>query len=254
MKNIAYVVNLVRMDRDEGNMINYQKYLQYAILAYRELKFKVIRNVKVLYATPNDAGIIPYPSDFEFYVKIGIQTNCGVYNLSINPNLPLTRKTECGADVSSLVETCSCSEDVWDSINYGFNYMPHWRNGQYVGEMYGRGGGENLLGYFRLDDDYRQFQLSGVPQTELYIEYVSDGSDITDATIIPTSSVQTIRAYIHWQIEEFDKKATAISRQLRKAQYLSDKSDFGIIQNFDGIQAIMDALYLGFKPNKLSGV
>lgn len=254
MKNLGYVVNLVRMDLNEGTTNNFQKFLQYAILGYRELRFKVSRNVKVLYATPNDAMIVPMPQDFETYTKIGIQTNKGIFNLSLNPDLPFSRKTECGADIDAVVATCECSEEQAASYNYGFYYTPHWRNGQYVGEMYGRAGGYNQLGYYRLDYDYRQIQFSGVPKTELYIEYMSSGDDINDSTLIPTSAVQAVRSYVHWQLKEFDSKSSLGERQLKKAQYLSDKSDFGIMENFDGISAFMDAVYTGFKPNKLSGV
>lgn len=248
MKNLIYVVELVRMDLNRYDTFLYQKILQYAILGYRELQLGVNRNVNVMYATPNDAYIIPLPDDFEWYTKIGINLGGKVYTLSLNPNMPLNRKLDdCGQEVSQTISACGCGDTNGMSVfDWGFAFVPHFRSGQYVGEFYGQGGGVNPLGYFRIDETYRQIQFQNVPKTEMYIEYVSTGAT-NGNTLIPSMAVQVIRAYIHWQLLEHKSRTTAVDKQRKQDEYKTQMQEYRIKNLTLTIDDFLDATYLGRK-------
>ena len=71
--------------------------------------------------------------------------------------------------------------------------------------MYSVGGGFNELGYFRLDHEMKQFQFYNIPSSEIVLEYVAD-EDTSGATLIYGKDVEVLRAYMHWQMVNYDRK------------------------------------------------
>lgn len=205
MKNLNYVASLVQMDMEDFTTHKRLKIIQYCIDCYKEvLRYKTDRSVEVAYLQPNDAMNAPWPSDYEYYTKVGINVGGQLVTLTLNNDIPLVRKYECGSEVA---DTSQVNLGVIDPSVFtgGWGYAPHYRAGQFVGEMYSLGGGFNELGYFRVDHKMRQFQFSGVPQTEIVMEYVAD-SKTNGSTLIQYSDVPVIRAYVHWKLMEHDKK------------------------------------------------
>ena len=247
MRNINYVVNLVRLDLGDTSTYRMQKILQYSLLGLRELQLKALPNVEVMYSTPNAANIIPMPINFERYVKIGINLGGRVYTLSLNPDMPLSRKVECGTEVEEALEACACGnlENV-SPAGYGYNFVPHYRAGQYVGEFYGQGGGINDNGYFRLDYVRRQIQFQRLPRTEMYIEYVASG-EMDGSTLIPDLAVAPIRAYVHWQMLEYRTRVSGAEKQAKKDQYYYALTEYKIHRAPLSIDDILDATYIGRK-------
>lgn len=258
--NLNYCVSAVRMDLSKWTTDDFQKILQYAIWGHGQLKLKASEGVSVLYATPNAAYVIPWPADYQYYTKIGINICGRIINLALNPNLPLTRKEDCSGEISAMVTGC-CNQTVnannvndfpLAAANWGYWYAPHWRNGQYVGEFYGRGGGTDPAMYFREDKERRRFVFQNVPRTELYIEYVSN-APAGGHTIINKAAIFPIREYMHWELKRFDKKKWSSADVVEQKQ-LSDKltREFKIDQvlGFSN-NDFLDACYYGFKSNKI---
>jgi hypothetical protein len=132
----------------------------------------------------------------------------------------LPRKTDdCGNTLPTVTQTLEDEIVGQKSLipNYGYYFAMHFRNGQYVGEMYGLGGGFNAA-YFRIDWERRQIAFdSEVPSDEIILEYKSSGIDPSGGTIVPRKTVAALIAYIHWQrIENNDKIAE--SKKARKQQ------------------------------------
>lgn len=250
MKNLFYIQNLVRMDLGDTSMYHAQKVLQYCVDGYRELKMKVDSEVSVLTATPNDANIIPLPDDYVRYTKIATKICGKLFTLSVNPNMPFSRKVECGVDVEEELCACACSgtatPDTLPNIGYGFSFVPHYRAGQYVGEQYGEGGGINGAGYFRVDLQRRQIQIQRLPRTELYIEYVSSGAEVGNI-IVTMLAVKPIRAYVHWQMLEHRARVTAVEKQRKQDQYNFALAEYRINSLSITIDDILDATYIGRK-------
>lgn len=251
MVNLNYVVNLVRMDRNDFTTHDFQKTLQWIILGYRDLHFKYLKNVEVLRTRPNDAMIVNLPNDYEYYTKIGIVTTGGVFILSLNPDLPVDPKIDCGVPTQDIIESCTCSNPASYGV-YPGGFWPTFRNGQYVGELYGRSGGVNPAGYFKIDEKRRQIRFSKIPKTELYIEYVSSAQNVNGSTLIPTGAVQTLRHYTHVQFSQHDdiNKITIADKQQRIANYEIAKREFGL-QQMPTLTDFIDAINSGFSPMKL---
>ncbi len=208
MKNLAYVVALVKMDLDDFSSHGHKKLCQYATDGYKELGFKGDNRVKTCYITPNDVYKGELPNDFATHTKVGMNFRGEWITLTKNDNLFTKVPTDCcGDDIFNVFvgsDTNFLETPLFDS---GFNFMPHWRAGNYVAEMYSASGGFSNLGSFAIDlhNNIVQFDPR-YPKMTYAIEYVSDGSDADGSTLIPSICVKPIRNWIKYEIEANKRK------------------------------------------------
>lgn len=225
MKNLTYVVSQVQADLQDYSSDQFQRLLQYAILGFRELHLYLMPNIKVAYLEPNDALVADLPQDYEYYTKIGVCINGQIYTLSVNNDMCLVRETDgCGIDVAKTLGDIAIPGN---HFTYGYYFSPHFRNGQFVGEMYSLGGGSNELGYYTIDYNLNRIQFASmVPKTSIILEYKSSGADKGGDTIIPAAAVAPIRSYIHWQLSEFDRTMGMGEKERKRQHYLVEYEKF----------------------------
>jgi len=253
MKNLNYCVSLVQMHADDYTTHRKQKYLQLAILMYRELKFRAHTNVEVAYITPNAVMNSPLPKNFGYWTKVGINYGGTILNLSVNQDLVIeNRFDECGDEFSSALAGITSGEIAIDSLGEryegGYYYAPHWRNGQFVGEMYGVGGGYNGLGYFKVNPELNLIQFSPeVPRTEIVLEYASDGSDVNGSTLIPTIAVNTIVDGIFWLLAKHDNKLSLAEKNDKWGNYNGEFQKYKELIFTPTIEEYTDAMYSTYK-------
>lgn len=212
MKSLAYPLSLVQMDLDDYTTHRKQKYLQYIIMGYRELKLKGQTNVSTAYLKMNSVLNSPLPPDYVDWIKVGVNYGGKLLTLSVNQDLMMeNRYDECGDEFSSALsnlEQCNSLQSIYEVYGGVYTWIDHYRAGNYVGELYGAGGGNNPAGYFKVDKQMNLIQFTPeVPRTEIVLEYVSDASTVNISTIIPTELAEVLRQYTHWQLEEFSNKS-----------------------------------------------
>jgi hypothetical protein len=225
---IAYCVRLVQMDLDDYTTNQYEKLLQYAILGYQDVNLTSMHSVKVEYLQMNDTMAVDLPSDYDDYYKIGMEINGHFWNLGLNPKLTLPREEKCGNDVRDAVDSNGTGRG-------GYLYTSHYRDGNYVGGLFGVGGGFRVAQY-RIDSARRQIIFSSnVPYGDIVLEYSSNG--ISAQTLVPRKAVATVVAYMHWRRlkgknrlaerreakQEWDEEKSqlrAINMRFRKSEYL----------------------------------
>jgi len=225
--NINYVVNLVLLDLDNHTTSLRKKITQYAILGYQNLNMYIMPQIKVAYLKQNDNFTVNLPNDFIDYLKIGINHNGTVITLSMNDNMAFPRADcleECGCETpktnsDDVSKTVSILGSKYIDPGYGYYFAEHYRNGQYVGEMYGMGGGVSFA-QFRVDDANRQIAIDKfLPNKEIILEYKSSGISQDGSTVVPRESVEALRAYIHWQLSWYSTKIPAVQKQQFQQQY-----------------------------------
>lgn len=241
MKNLNNVVALVAMDREDDSASGYQRYLQYAIHSYKnDLQFRINPAVEVLYATPNDVGIVPMPVDMEKYTKIAVLILGEYYTLTFNPDMPINNRLDsCGDPILDTNNgTCTCNDDGYATL---YPWASHWRAGNYVGEMYSKGGGINKAGYYNVDYKNRQFQFSSVPFSEVVIEYISN--KVSAQSVIDDAAVDVVRYAVHYQLALFDKKMTQADKERLQRQYLQSAYDYRVMKTLLTPDEFMDIIY-----------
>lgn len=248
MKNIEYVVALVQQDRDDYTTRNRDKYIQYGINAVRdELHFRQSDTVKVAYLTPNVANVAPMPADYEYYTKVAVSIGGKLVTLSVNKGMtPAAEFDSCGELVQQSIE--QFTEPLQDWFAGGYWFAPHFRAGNYVGEMYGYGNGFNEVGYFKEDKDLRVFNFYRMPRTEIILEYKSSG-DFCASTIIPTTAVPLVRACIHNQLAEHGKGVSALTKQEKMNKYFFEKQRFHDMQFSFTLEQWLDWSYSSYSSS-----
>jgi len=205
--NIDYAVNQCLVDIEDYDLAQYQRFLQFAYLGYTDLNLFVTQNVKVAYLRINDNKTVDLPNDFIDYLKIGVEINGQVWTLTLNDDMLLPRSTDaCGETTPPDLRTIGDNVDGTEQPNYGFYFASHFRNGQYVGESYGIGGGFNMA-YFRIDHERRQIAFdSEIPDGTIILEYKSSGVKADGSTVIPRKVIPALTAYIHWRRLQYNNK------------------------------------------------
>ena len=192
--------------------------------------------IEVFYAIPDSLGIINMPNDYEYYTKVGIIQAGKVYTLTLNKNMPLNRRWDsCGDEIDDAKDL------QFKAYDYGYPFVGHYRAGNYVGELYGLGGGINALGYFTEDKKLRRLQVTNLPIKELVIEYVSNS--ITENTIVSESAVDMLRYGAHHQIAVHDAKETQVRRGTMEQEFYKAKERYDMAQTVPTVDEFLDMLY-----------
>jgi len=241
--NLDYVVRSVMSDLKQYTFHNYQALLQLAAEGFTDLNLFVTNNVKVAYLPINENFTVDLPEDFIDYVKIGILLNGKVWTLGYNKDIALPRTVDrCGNTLPSIV-SCSSNDDDINFPTWGFYFANHFRNGQYVGELYGLGGGFNFA-YYTIDHDKRQIVLTdGVPKEEIILEYKSSGIDAEGSTTIPRQAVRAIKEYVHWKRLEYDERVAMNIKMRREDQYYIQYEKLRFLESSFTLEEYLDHTY-----------
>lgn len=248
MKNLNYVGSLVQLDLQDFTTHQLTRIMQYAIHCYKtELRYKVDRSVEVAYLTLNDVNNVSFPKDYEYYTKVAINVGGLMITLSRNDAIPFQRRNDCGNPMLEPANLDLLQNEPY-VYPYGFYYAPHYRNGQFVGEMYSMGGGFNEVGYFREDMALRQFQFYNVPRSEIILEYVAD-KNANGSTLVYMSDVEVIRQYVHWQLLEHDRRASRGEADRKMGLFNAALTKRVEIEYTPTISDFMDAMWSGIKSS-----
>lgn len=241
--NLDYCVNRVLSNVDDFNSPNYQKYLQWAINCFGDLQLFTMPSIKIAYIQLDDILQATVPDDYIEYVSIGICKNGKIYTLTLNDNIITQHKTDSCGNPSPCGIIAQTQKDYHNGL---WSYIPHFRNGQYVGEQYGQTGGQNRYGYYNIDTksipNIIQFN-SVVPQTEIVLEYISSGINTDGSAVVPRKCVETIVNFIHYQIAEHGKNISLGEKQWKKNQYLESWHRLDAVNSSFNIDEFLDNQY-----------
>lgn len=247
MKTLAYCVSMVQLDRQDFSAKNYNRYLQYAINIYKEyIGMGMSPSIEVMYATIDDIGCVDMPIDYEYYTKVGLLINGVCYTLTRNDSMPLNRRTDtCGDQIDDAL---TLNTDLLINTDFGYGYMfaSHYRSGNYVGEMYGLGGGYNAGGYFTEDWKLRRFQLTNVPLTEVVIEYVSNNASA--GSLVDDLAVNVIRYGVHDQMTLFNNTNQSEKSRM-EGRFKQAVLDYSVSKTMPTVDDYLDTRYKTFKSS-----
>lgn len=196
----------------------YIQALKFASDCLRELTFDSLKNINPVALPVSSTGTVDLPCDYVDMVKIGLQRGQKIKPLvqedSINR---LQNKDSNGVPILY-------SEPQQDNIDIRFT--PFLLESEFVTDNYEPRG--RLFGFSAgwLNDGYKvlrergQIQLDqNITDTQIYLEYISDGQSSDNATMIHPYAQKTIEAYIFWQFKEHSRTYGAGERQLAQNEF-----------------------------------
>lgn len=220
------IVKQALIANGEESLHKYPRYLLFAMEAAKEFNYDSSGDVKTVRLTMDDVKQIEMPVDFVDWVKVGVQIGDMIKVMGVKDTLPiLTERDSCGA-LKPYPSTVAANDfpDFWQGYGgyYFLNYTNEW--GEFTGGIYGIGGGYTDVGYFRVlrnqgERAVLQFN-SDVNNTDVYIEYISNGFDPKQETVVNSYAEKAIQFYIHWRVSWHKYGAAAANTiQCRQEYY-----------------------------------
>jgi hypothetical protein len=170
------------------------------------------------------AKTVQLPADYIDYLRIGIPIDGKLRVITKHDKLLLPRtfygSVIGGVFVADTGDAVGNSDDDVDtSLSNGIYFSSHWRNGQFVGGLYGLPGGVDDASY-RIDIENRQIIFSGsTPRSEIVLEYLSSGQKSDGSSLIPREVVPALRTYILWQKDENDPRIAYNAKERLKREH-----------------------------------
>lgn len=170
------------------------------------------KTVILTFDNPN-IRIIDYPYDYDYYTKIGVVVTTGTGTkkiMTLSLNQYMYKPTD--ADIAQANCTCETAETMSENLaamqggeipfTYYTIFSNAWRGGQYVGELYGMGGGESSAGSFVPDDANARFVFSShLPlDCEIVMEYKRFATTDMANTRIPLYAREAMIAWVKWRM------------------------------------------------------
>jgi len=224
---IRYVIMSLLNRMNDYTMKSYLRYCQIAIEGIAEelsIFHCPVAGSEVVYLHMSLAKTVQLPADFIDYLKVGFPINGKLRVITKHDNLLLPR-TFYGSMVNGVLvpdtgeavgnATTTLAEDSSDPIFFS----EHWRNGQYVGGLYGLPGGIDDA-YYRFDMEKRQIIFSGsTPRSEIVLEYISSGLKTDGSSLISRELVAPLRNYVLWQKDINDPRIAANAKEMAKREF-----------------------------------
>jgi len=187
----------------------------------RELHLDVNGVVKIVELCINDNDTVDLPNDFINYRKIGIVGADGnIHCLGRDNDMSLA--PACGIDGRANVPWNNS-----DALLYGLPLNSSFWGGNYGnGGVFGIGGGNNMLGYYKVNKATNQIWLSnlGFPVgCTIIVEYIADlsngGGD--DDFIIHPYAIDVVKQYIAWKYVLGDRNTSVSEKEIRRREYFN---------------------------------
>jgi hypothetical protein len=240
LKPLSYVVRNIQNEIEDYSEKQYKRMMQIAIDVMRDIRLYDQPSVQVVYFTLPPSGVFPFPHDYIDWIKIAIPIRGQMITLSVNNNMVLNRAQVCADDIRTMQKFGS-----FDALGDGYGFSPHWYGGQFVGGLYGAGGGFNTA-YFREDKTAQQFQFDGViPNISegkiVVMEYKSTG--ISDGSIIPAELIEPIKRGVIYRMNQHKSEVPMNTKQMYEQDYYRAVKRMRSFNNKFSMSQYMDTLY-----------
>jgi hypothetical protein len=200
--SLRQIVMSLKSRSKELNMMDYEMLMQLAIEAYTNLNIYHMSTYEVAYIPLEGKEVVNLPSDFIDYTKIAINLCGRYYTLTLNNDLIPPKGVLCGEPIEHVAAGCY-NNGILPLPNSGFGFIPHYRGDTFIPTFYAMGGGFSGAGQYKIDRANRQIILSGVPKTELVVEYRSSGVKKNGKTFVPIQCREPIIDWMRWQLSEY---------------------------------------------------
>ncbi len=197
----------------------YEQFKHWAIEGYRQFHFDLAQEIKTVSLDLTAWKAIEWPIDYVDWVMVGVVIDNQIRVFTHDDRISLYRADEDLDGYPDALVTTS-PPAVQESVPYWF-----WNNrnsqGQDTGQLYGLTVKDNGIGYFKPNRERREFQFSpSVDATRpVYLEYITDGYDPCEKTMVNVYAARLIKLFIHWQRHEYAKSSNGMEKERAKDMY-----------------------------------
>lgn len=220
-----YVVMSVLNRMGDYSMKQYLRLLQICIEGVTEMNmYHTKEGIEIVYLHMSTAKTCQLPADYLDYLRIGFPIDGKLKVITKHDKLLLPR-TFYGSIINGVfvADTGDAVGNADEGNNIGstglYRFPAHYRNGVFIGGLYGVPGGVDQA-YYRIDIENRQIVFSGeTPRSEIVMEYISSGQKSDGSSLIPREAVPALRTYILWQKDENDPRVAYNAKARAKQEH-----------------------------------
>jgi hypothetical protein len=196
-----------------------------ALSGLREIHLDINGIVKIVEMCINDNDTVDLPNDFVNYRKIGIVGADGRIH-SLGRDTDMNLMPDCGVEGRDI--------KLGDNINPydGMPYMGPFGSMNGNGGIFAIGGGNNNIGYYRLNRKTNQLWLSGLNTltqlgfsrvNSIIMEYVADVNSDGEDFIVHPFAVQAIKDWIGWRAVFGDRNTGGGDKEQKRREYFNSR-------------------------------
>jgi len=205
------------MDIGES-MHRYEQFKKWAIDGYREFHFDLSQEIKTAYLPLTAWKAVELPIDYVDFVMIGVNMNGDIRVFTNDDRIALPDEAIIDGDPDDAEEGGDLPLTTTGQRIYFYNVNSR---GEDAGQLYGLLAKNNGVGYYKFNKERREIQFSPHvnADTVIYLEYISDGIDPCEKTVVNIYAGKLIELYIHWQRHSFAKSSTHADKREAKDNY-----------------------------------
>lgn len=184
---------LIELGAETDNDKRYPRLLHFALNGMRDMNHKNKNYTAVATLDISDNDVVALPDNYIDYRSIAICVGGEKYALSVNNNLCYPSTNDCGVlDSANLT-----SNDSGDFYLYSDGHS-------YSNYGYGKPGGNNGIGYFRIfpQEGYIAISLTGeymsTTVSSVVMEYKADITSVNGEFLVHPYDVEPLKAYMEW--------------------------------------------------------
>jgi len=217
MRGVVSLDSIVRsylMDIGAG-LERYEQGKHWCLEGYRKFHFSIAKEIKTVKLPLTAWKAIQLPIDFVDWAMIGVVVNNKIEVMTNDNRISLYHPDEDPLDGDPDDRTATTDDQ---STYYFYNTTSR---GEDAGQLYGLTVKDNQVGYWKMNKERREIQFSPHVDgdTEIYLEYIADGYDPCEKTMVNVYAARLIKLFIHWQRHEFSKSSTGMERDRAKDMY-----------------------------------
>lgn len=222
------IVQEVMVSKGQSTNHKYPQYLSWVLRGIQKLNLDAVRNIKTAILTPTDYGTVDLPLDLMAITKVGVRDGDIIRILGVNEKLLLDNKTnDCGDPERNKAPRPNNPYEQTSTVlgrqGYWFYGMPaqyRFDNGSFLGRVFGVGNGKPLLGSYREDfANNRIFLGADFKSSEVYLEYITSGQEVSGDTIIDARAKETLIAWVEYQEAMNNKTISVGEKQMREQHF-----------------------------------
>jgi hypothetical protein len=207
----------------------YEQFRHFAIEGYRDFHFDLAAEIKTVKLSLTDWKAVTLPIDYVDWVKIGVINSAGAITLFTHDDrINIHHEDEDGyPEAVTSTETLPLPSTPATTTQE----LPLWGSGDgSSGQLFGLVAKSNGVGYYKFNPQRREIQFapSIKSDTEVYLEYISDGINPCEKTVVNVMAAKLIKFYIHWQRVKFAKSSNMAQIQMHRKDY---EVEYGRVQD-----------------------
>jgi hypothetical protein len=220
-----------------AQMNKYPRFYTIAVSGLRELNMNqsaILRTIEMPIKVNMTCDL---PLDYLQYKKIGVldENGCLKSMAQCDCHSFLQSYTNCGdpeilspTTTSTISTTDGSVSDILTSATsasgggiYAAQYSGNFRNGEFLGRMFGVNGGGSGYGEYRIDRENQLILVSNLMggTYSIVMEYYADIENVDGDFEVHPFIVESLKAYIHWKSIQRDRNRSIGEKEQAKQDY-----------------------------------